>query len=209
MRTCDGLLQVCVRPVLALFRGSRWVFLVTLVASLLFSARGTAQAPPPGLQITILAGEGALNNVKQGIAREPIVQVQDENHKPVAGALVLFALPSSGPGGSFTGGGRFLSVVTDAQGEARAAGLRPNSLTGPFDIRVTAQYQGRSATPVAIHQRNESGNEAVVSHAHHFPVRAVVIGAVAAGALAGILLATHSGTHAATITAGTPSFGAP
>ena len=47
---------------------------------------------PQGLQIEILDGDNALNNIQQRTAREPIVQVTDENHKPVAGALVLFAV---------------------------------------------------------------------------------------------------------------------
>ena len=28
-------------------------------------------------------GDGAINNIRQRTAREPIVQVEDENHKPV------------------------------------------------------------------------------------------------------------------------------
>lgn len=172
---------------------------------------GGAQTPPANLQIVILQGEGALNNIKQGIAREPIVQVQDRNHKPVAGALVIFTLPSSGPGGEFLNGGNVLSIVTDSQGEARAVGLRPNQVAGQFQIHVTAQYQGQTAEPVTIQQKNAGTEEVPVARsAHKFPLKAVLIGAAAAGAVAGILIATHGGgSHAATITAGSPSFGAP
>jgi hypothetical protein len=46
-----------------------------------------------GLKILILDGEGAVNSIKLGTAREPIVQVQDENDRPVAGAMVVFTLP--------------------------------------------------------------------------------------------------------------------
>ena len=51
---------------------------------------------PATLEILIVEGEGAINNVKQRVNREPIVQVEDENHKPVAGAAVTFFLPNDG-----------------------------------------------------------------------------------------------------------------
>lgn len=51
----------------------------------------------PMLNLVVLEGEGATNNIRQRTAREPIVQVEDENHKPVAGAIVVFTLPSNGP----------------------------------------------------------------------------------------------------------------
>ncbi len=56
------------------------------------------------LNIVIIEGEGAINNIKQRTAREPVVQVEDENHKPVAGAAVIFALSDQGAGGTFAGG---------------------------------------------------------------------------------------------------------
>ena len=36
---------------------------------------------PTSLQILIVEGDGAINNVKQRVNREPIVQVEDENGK--------------------------------------------------------------------------------------------------------------------------------
>ena len=45
-----------------------------------------AVAAPPELNIVIVDGEGDTNNIRQHTAREPIVQVEDENHKPVAGS---------------------------------------------------------------------------------------------------------------------------
>ena len=39
------------------------------------------------LNLVVVEGEGQINNIKQRSAREPVVQVQDENHKPVAGAI--------------------------------------------------------------------------------------------------------------------------
>src|SRR5689334_10476333 len=83
----------------------------------------TAQAPAPKLNIVVVEGEGAINNIRQRTAREPIVQVEDENHRPVAGAAVVFTLPSNGAGGAFANGAHTLTTVTDAQGRAVAHGF--------------------------------------------------------------------------------------
>ena len=107
-------------------------------------------APAPAqtagkLDIVVIEGEGAINNLKQGLTREPIVEVRDENDKPVGGALVTFTLPGNGAGGAFGGGAQTLTVTTDAQGRAVASGFRPNSHSGSFKMRVRAQSQGRTA----------------------------------------------------------------
>lgn len=122
--------------------------LLALPAPLL---RGQAPAAPPrGLQIMILDGEGALNNIQERTAREPIVQVQDQNHKPVAGAAVLFALHpgAAGAGGTFANGATSLSVTTDANGIARGQGLTPNNLHGSWQIQVTASIGNLTAATV-------------------------------------------------------------
>src|ERR1700676_5285514 len=93
---------------------------------------------PTSLQILIVEGEGAINNVKQRVNREPIVQVEDENHKPVAGAAIIFFLPNDGPSGVFAGGSTTLTTTTDAQGQAVARGIRFSNQAGIMHIRVAA-----------------------------------------------------------------------
>jgi len=150
---------------------------------------------PQVLQIEILDGDNALNNIQQRTAREPIVQVTDENHKPVAGAAVLFAIRSNpnGAGGSFTGataataGGTAtgaaagsLLVVTDALGRAQAIGFKPNTIPGKYYVTVTATVGSVTAFAV-VHQENiagiieesstsSAGPGATASAARHFPV---------------------------------------
>jgi len=116
-----------------------------------------AAALPHSLQIVILDGEGALNNIQERTAREPIVQVQDENHKPVAGAAVLFAIhgAAGSAGGGFAGGASSLSIVTDANGVAKAVGFLPNNVQGPWQMQVTASYHNVTTT-INIHQSNVS-----------------------------------------------------
>jgi hypothetical protein len=107
------------------------------------------------LRVVIIEGEGAINNVKQRTARVPVVQIEDENHRPVAGATVKFRLPETGPGGSFPNGARFLVVTTDANGRAAANGLEPNRLAGKFLIRVTANV-GELTAEAVVAQTNVS-----------------------------------------------------
>ena len=78
--------------------------LLAVLVSLPFPVRLPAQAQAGQLNLVIVEGEGAINNIRQRTAREPIVQVEDENHRPVAGAAVVFALPSNGASGVFANG---------------------------------------------------------------------------------------------------------
>src|SRR5690348_8350565 len=93
-----------------------------------------AQDTPLKLNITIVEGDGAINNIRQRTAREPIVQVEDQNHRPIAGAAVLFELPGQGASGVFPNGSHTLTVMTDSQGRAVAHGLRPNNVKGQFQM---------------------------------------------------------------------------
>ena len=171
------------------------------------TASAQASAPPKSLQIVILEGEGALNNIKQRTAHEPIVQVQDENHKPVAGVAVIFLLPHSGPGGSFLNSAQSFSTVTDAEGKAVAQGLTPNKITGHYQIHVRAKYNDLS-TEATIAQENVLERTASPSHAGHPLLKWVIIGAAAAGAGIAIGFAAQA-SHSTTITAGPPTVGAP
>lgn len=141
------------------------------------------EQPAPKLNIVIVDGEGAINNIRQRTAREPIVQVEDENHRPIAGAAVVFTLPSNGAGGVFADGSQTFTTVTDAQGRAVASGLKPNQIAGRVEIRVNASSQGRTGRAV-ITQTNVLG-----AKAGHISSKAAIIAAVAAAALAGIVCA--------------------
>ncbi len=136
----------------------------------------------PTLNLVVVEGEGAVNNIKQRTAREPIVRVQDENHKPVGGAVVILMLPSNGAGGTFANGAKTLTMTTDNQGQAVARGLKPNGIKGQCQIRVNASHGGQNAS-VSITQTN-----AVLSATGAAAVLAVVGAAAAGGAYA-----THSG----------------
>src|SRR5262249_14114590 len=107
---------------------------------------------PGKLNLVVIEGEGAINNVKQRTVRPTIVEVQDENHKPVGGVAVAFLLPNNGPGGAFASGAKSATVVTDAAGRAPMPGLQPSG-AGKFQIHVNASHQGNQAS-LTINQTN-------------------------------------------------------
>jgi len=175
-----------------------------------------AMTPQPAavtqLKIVILEGEGAINNIRQRTAREPIVQVEDENRKPVAGALILFVSPERGPGVVFADGSKSLMVYTDSKGQAVARGLRPNQSAGKFQLKVTASFQGVS-TGTVLNQVNVVPKVAAVGSTGKV---LAIIGAAGAAAAAGIVMATRKkdispspAPSATTITVGTPVVGRP
>jgi hypothetical protein len=198
--------------------GRRCASVVGLLLVNLWTASAWAQqppsaAPPPKLGIVVIDGEGAINNIKDQIVHEPIVQVVDENQKPIPGAAVVFFLPGQGPGGTFFDGTRSLTVTTDAQGRVTIRGIRFNHLSGEMKIRVTASFGGQTATAI-ITQTNLAGGSGPPGMSK--TVKVVLIVVLAAGAATGAILATRgsgSSTTAATppitITAGTPTVGAP
>ena len=98
------------------------------------------------LNLIVVEGEGAINKIPQGTARDTIVQVEDENRKPVAGAVVVFTLPSQGAGGTLVNGAQTLTVTTDAQGRALAQGLQVNRVGGQWQMRVNASLGNRTGS---------------------------------------------------------------
>ncbi len=122
--------------------------LATVCALLLLSPKQAvfAQDPPePQFKLIVLRGENAQNNIKKGRATRPVVEVRDQNNKPVAGALVLFTLPSSGPSGTFLGGGQVASVTTNSAGQA-SAGFTANAVPGKVNLNVSSTVNGQTLT---------------------------------------------------------------
>jgi hypothetical protein len=161
--------------------------------------------PAPGkIHIVIVEGEGAINNVRQRVAREPIVQVEDENRKPVAGAAVTFLLPNQGAGASFANGARSLTLTTDSQGRAVARGLKPNNVNGRYEIRVNASHQGR--TDSATISQTNALTAAAAGAAAGISAKLLIILAVAGGAAAaGAVAATRGGGNGAAAARPTPT----
>lgn len=184
------------------------------------------QTPAPGqiatsakLNINVIGGAGAINDVKQRMPRDITVEIDDENDHPVAGAMVTFFAPNEGPGGSFVGDSHLLTVMTGSDGRAVAKDFRPNDVVGDYNIQVSVTL-GDQVANATISQSNQAQAE---THAtKHSAMSGKKIGlivaagaAVAVGAALGL---SHGGsspsnssaTQTATIgVGGTPTVGAP
>jgi hypothetical protein len=190
--------------------------LLAFVIAVPFPPVAMAQDNPAKLNLIVVEGEGTSNNIRQRTAREPIVQVEDENHKPIAGAVVVFTLPSQGPSGTFANGARTLTSITDNQGRAVARGYRPNGVKGQYKIHITASNNGQS-TSTDITQTNAAvavAGAAAAGISGKLIALLAVAGAAAAG---GAIYATRSGgggantvvTPPTTISPGQGSVGPP
>lgn len=133
------------------------VFILLLAAVPAFAEQTASPSTlAPALKIIVLDGEGARNSISEpAVRREPIIEVEDEEHRPVAGATVQFSVDSgvSGAGGSFLNGANTFSGLTDADGRIRAAGFHPNEVAGAFRIEVTAR-KGQLISHTTISQLN-------------------------------------------------------
>jgi hypothetical protein len=172
------------------------------------SAQNTSH--PGLLNIVVLEGDGAVNNIKQKIARDVTVRVEDTNHKPLPGAIVTFVSPQQGASGTFLNGSKNVQEVTNVKGVAVTRGFQPNKATGSFQIKVKASYDGQTGA-TTINQTNAAENKGFLGLSAK---QLIVIGSIAAvGVGAGIAAGSRSsGSGAATgttITAGSATVGIP
>ena len=170
-----------------------------------------AQTLPTQLNIVVVEGEGAINNARQRVTREPIIRIEDENHKPVAGAAVVFTLPTEGATGEFGNGSKNLTIMTDKQGLATAHGLKLNGLPGKVPIQVNASYRGLTArTTISQTSVLPPGAKASAGGGGHGTLIAVLVVVAAAAAGGGAYFATRksgSTTPPATIPSGPTPIG--
>jgi hypothetical protein len=182
-----------------LMRFKKACLLWAILAALLNQALGANQVEL--LKIRVVEGEGAFNDTKKGIGRNPVVVIQNQDDEPVAGARVTFTLPSIGQGGVFDRNERTFSTTTDQAGRAGTSGLRPNSIEGSFDIRVQASYQGTSASALIP----QSNTAAISSGGGSRKLLVLgVVGAVAGGVL-GVLLSRGGSAASAAAPAPNPT----
>ncbi len=158
-----------------------------------------AEAAPTGFRINVVKST-AQNNLRKGRATKAVVEVRDRNNKPVAGALVLFALPGSGPSGSFAGAGQSLTLSTNSAGQATAT-YTPNQLGGMFNLEVSAQVNGTTVATATVPQVNLAAAGAAAGGISGGTIG--IIAGVAAAAAVGIGLGLAGGDS------GTPTVAPP
>ena len=191
-------------------KGYPWHMLSVLLVSLLASPSLIWGQDPQSLSIVVVAGQGAIHNIISQVAVEPIVEVQDEQGRPVAGATVVFSSPEAGPSTWFLGGSRRMSVRTNESGRARARGMVPNTQEGAYTIEVTATMAGRRAT-ASIAQTNAVPAQAADKKK---PFAWKFLVGVAAAAAAGVVVAVQRSdktgpSQPTSVTLGTVQVGPP
>jgi hypothetical protein len=184
----------------------------------------TPMAPLPmirGLKVTALAGNHEANDLERALMAPLVVQVLDQNDRPVEGAEVVFRFPLNGPSATFRGGNSSQTVHTNGQGQAAATNWFANNQVGSFDVHVTASYGNElgettvsmtNATRVAEDKRGNKGSKQGSWYSSKWVKIALIAGV--AGAITGIVLATTGGgsstsTSTVTITPGSPTVGGP
>jgi hypothetical protein len=168
-----------------------------LTALLLWPTSAWAQetgAPPAGaaqetgtLKIVVIEGEGALNNIRTKTATQPVIEVRDEQDRPVEGAEVVFQLPASGPGGVFHGWMRNQTARSNAEGRAATSGFVPNDEPGRFNIKVTATTGKKTGTAIIAQSNAVNGSGATATGKKSRKWLWVVAVAVAAAVVGGIV----------------------
>ncbi len=191
------------------------VLSAVLIYSPLCAPAAAAQEAQGGLRITIVDGDEAILNVRQRVSREAIIQVEDENRKPVAGALVTLTAPRDGASAVFSNGLNNITLTTDDTGRVVVRGIRPNSAPGKYAIRVTAVKQGLRGT-AQIQMTNVAAAVAAGGISAKVLTFLLIAGA---GAAAGTVAATRGGNGGGaagpgappvtTVTPGTPTVGPP
>jgi hypothetical protein len=174
-----------------------------------------AQSLPARINIVVVEGEGATSTVRQRVSHDPVVMIEDDDHRPITGAVVVFALPVSGTSGEFSNGSRNLTLVTDKSGLAAAHGIKTNEIPGKLQIYVTASYHTlRSRT--LINQLVEAAPGAKVRGPELQTSKSgkwkwVLLGVAAAGgAGAGVYYGSRTTSSSpVSISAGTVVFGSP
>jgi hypothetical protein len=179
------------------------------------------------LKILVLAGNEEMNDLERKVMAPLVVQVLDQNDRPVQGAEVVFRFPLSGPSATFPGGKTSQIVRTNGTGESAALNWMANGEAGTFVVHVTASYgneMGETTVKMTNVTRIVEGNSGIRSgarrggkHAAWYSSKWVKIALVAgaAGAVAGIVLAVHGGSSSTpshppiTITPGPPTVGGP
>jgi hypothetical protein len=174
-----------------------------------------------GLKIVPLAGKGEMNDLERHIMAPLVVEVLDQNDRPVEGAEVVFRFPINGPGAVFPGGKTSQTTRTNGQGQAAAMNWTANNQAGAFDVHITANYGNQlGETTVSMSNVNrivEEGRKTQKNAGWWSPrwVKLAIVGGTVALA-AGIVLARRGGSSATTtsaptitITAGPPTVGGP
>ena len=136
----------------------------------------------PPASVTATAGSGQSAAIGTAFATALTATVKDAGGNLLANVTVTFTAPSSGAGGTFTGGLTTVTASTNASGVATAPTFTANTTTGAF--AVTAGVTGvtpsasfsltNTSTPSSIAVSAGSGQSATIGAAFATQLQAIV-----------------------------------
>jgi hypothetical protein len=173
------------------------------------------------LKVVALAGKDEMNDLERHVMAPLVVEVLDQNDRPVEGADVVFRFPLQGPSATFPDQKTSQTARTNAQGEAAARNWTANNQVGTFQVHATATY-GNQMGETTFSMSNVTRIVEIKKNRKHqnwWSTRKFKIAVIAGGAAAvtAIVLAKELGgssskstaTPTITITPGAPSVGGP
>jgi len=162
-------------------------------------------------RVIALAGDGEMNDMGRGIMAPLVVQVLDQNGRPVEGANVTFRFPLNGASATFSNGQNSVSARSNADGQAAALGWRANGKEGAYEVRVTATRENEmGAATVKMTNVAKAVSEVKTKPKKWWSSKWVKIGAAAGVATAVVLLTRgNSSSPSITISPGSPTIGGP
>jgi hypothetical protein len=165
------------------------------------------------LKVIPLAGNHAMNDLERRVMAPLVVQVLDQNARPVEGAQVVFRFPLTGPGAEFSNHQPSQTVRTNADGQAAAIGWMARE-SGSFEVHVTVSRGNElGETIVSMTNVNRVVGDGQEKHktwwSNKWAKIAVIAGA--AGVATAVILLTRGGSNTKTVTAspGSPTIGGP
>ena len=174
------------------------------------------------LKVIALAGKDEMNDLERHVMAPLVVEVLDQNDRPVEGAEVVFRFPLQGPGATFPDQKTSQTVRTNSQGEAPARNWVANNQVGAFQVHATATY-GNQMGEITIPMSNVTRiveTKRDRRRQNWWSTRKFKIAVIAGGAAiaTAIILAKEVGGGSSaktaapptvTITPGSPSIGGP
>ncbi len=163
---------------------------------------------PSLIEIRVLSGAESVHGAGTRSRIPLVVQIVDATGKPVSGAAVSFLMPPDGPAGVFANGMSTEVLITGRDGKVTLRGIRWGPEPGEVALRIAAvKGRARAGTVATVYLESPAAQgapEAPSGRARSVskpPRKWLLIGAVAAGAVAGGLVLGLAGS-------GTPVAGA-
>lgn len=203
-----------------MFRFCSSLFLSTL--GVLTGFQLQAQSAPSPLSVYVIAGADAPNVVKPPSFVPPTVSVRYLDNRPGVGAIVTFSAPKTEPTVKFPNGATSYSVVTDKNGQATIDNMVPLGVGG-FNIQVYVTYLDeygsatiRETNYPTLKSASESGSfnarnrlQLPTEHGLSTAAKVGIISGIAIAAGLGAYFALRGHATTSTVSAGSPTVGAP